>query len=160
MVGRALRTAPGKRRGLVLDHAGNSLLHGLYDFPHQWSLEGRPKKPAEPLARQCPECGAVMPIRSETCPECGFAFVVQLRPSRVPVTAEGDFEPVDDDGVNDEQVRRMPYHQLLAWCEDNPLRLRRARLLRRKADGSRYRKGWEWHTAAAWRAAQAFRTEM
>jgi len=34
MVGRALRTAPGKRRGLILDHAGNSRRHGLYDFEH------------------------------------------------------------------------------------------------------------------------------
>jgi DNA repair protein RadD len=29
MLGRVTRTAPGKRRGLILDHAGNSLRHGL-----------------------------------------------------------------------------------------------------------------------------------
>ena len=87
MVGRALRTAPGKRRGLILDHAGNSLLHGLYDFPHQWSLEGRPKKIAEPLARQCPQCGAVLPAQAEILPGVRLSLsscVCSRRGSRSP----------------------------------------------------------------------------
>jgi DNA repair protein RadD len=154
MVGRALRTAPGKRRGLLLDHAGNSLKHGLYDFDHEWSLQGRPKKSAEPLVRQCPQCGALLPVRAETCPECGYRFVVQLQPPRLPNSIEGELERVTDDGVSDQQLRQMPYLKLLAWCRDDPLRLKRARAVRRKADGSRYAKGWEWHTAMAWRSAQ------
>jgi DNA repair protein RadD len=148
MCGRALRVAPGKRRGLILDHAGNSLKHGLYDFGHEWSLQGRPKKSTEPLVRQCPECGALLPVRAETCSECGYRFVVQLQPPRLPNTVKGELERVADDGVSAAQLRAMSYPRLLAWCEDNPLRLERAR----RARG--YAKGWKYHTAMAWRSAQ------
>jgi superfamily II DNA or RNA helicase len=40
MPGRAVRPCPGKTDALILDHAGNALRHGLYDFPHRWSLIG------------------------------------------------------------------------------------------------------------------------
>jgi Type III restriction enzyme, res subunit len=145
-VGRAFRTAPGKRRGLILDHAGNSLRHGLYDFEHEWSLQGRPKKSTEPLARQCPECVAVLPIRAETCPECGYCFVVQLQPPRIPKTAAGELARVDD--VSGQYLRLLPYPQLLKWCQDDPIRLEQAR----RARG--YAKGWKYHAALAWRDAQ------
>jgi DNA repair protein RadD len=79
MLGRVTRTAPGKRHGLILEHAGNSLSHGLYDFEHQWSLEGRPKKNRKALVRRCPQCGARLPIRATSCSECGFGFVVQMQ---------------------------------------------------------------------------------
>jgi len=79
MLGRVTRTARGKRRGLILDHAGNSLRHDLYDFDHQWSLKGRPKKSGERLVRRCPECGAMLPIKAQSCSECGYQFVVQMR---------------------------------------------------------------------------------
>jgi DNA repair protein RadD len=148
MVGRALRTAPGKRRGLLLDHAGNSLKHGLYDFDHEWSLEGRPRKSAEPLVRQCPECGALLPVKAESCSECGYRFVVQLQPPRLPDTVKGELERVADDGVTAAQLRAMFYPHLLAWCGDDPVRLERAR----RARG--YAKGWKYHTAVAWRSAQ------
>jgi superfamily II DNA or RNA helicase len=71
MVGRALRIGGAKRRALILDHAGNWERHGLGDFPHQWSLEGREKVNAGGLVRRCPESDAVIPIRAEHCPECG-----------------------------------------------------------------------------------------
>jgi superfamily II DNA or RNA helicase len=137
MLGRVTRTARGKRRGLILDHAGNSLRHGLYDFEHQWSLEGRPKKSSEPLLRRCPECGAMLPINAQNCSECGFEFVVQMRRPRMPEVAAGDLEQIDADDISDHQLRAMPDRELLLWCRDDPLRPRRAHLVRRKADGSR-----------------------
>jgi DNA repair protein RadD len=94
MVGRVTRAARGKRRGLILDHAGNSLRHGLYDFDHQWSLEGRPKKTGEALVRRCPQCGAMLPAKATSCSECGYEFVVQLRAGRIPEAAEGDLEQI------------------------------------------------------------------
>jgi len=104
--------------------------------------------------RRCPECGAILPVKALSCSECGYRFVVQLQPPRIPKVAAGEVERVDDDGVSDQKLSVMSYRQLLVWCQDDPLRLRRARLIRRKADGSRYAKGWEWHTAMAWREAQ------
>jgi superfamily II DNA or RNA helicase len=49
-IGRALRPAPGKTRAIILDHAGNTLKHGLPDLEHPWSLDGRPKQKGEALA--------------------------------------------------------------------------------------------------------------
>jgi DNA repair protein RadD len=136
MLGRVTRTARGKRRGLILDHAGNSLRHGLYDFDHQWSLEGRPKKTGETLVRQCPQCGAMLPIKAQSCSECGYGFIVQLQPPRIPEATAGELEQIDDRNLLDaEQLRRMPYRRLLDWCGTNDLRLE----LARRARG--YRKG-------------------
>lgn len=150
MLGRVTRTARGKRRGLILDHAGNSLRHGLYDFDHQWSLEGRPKKTGEPLVRQCPECGAMLPIKAASCSECGFEFVVQMRPPRLPEAAAGELEQIDDRSPLDaEQLRRLPYRRLLDWCGTDDVRLE----LARRARG--HRRGWEFHAKQARLAALA-----
>ena len=149
MIGRASRKAPGKRRGVILDHAGNTHRHGLYDFAHQWSLEGRPKKSTEPLARQCPMCGVLLPTTVRACSECGYEFVVTLRPALIPQNLEGQLERVDADAFNAERLRDMPYRELLHWCADNESRLE----LARRARG--YAKGCKFHTANAWRQLQA-----
>jgi DNA repair protein RadD len=150
MLGRVTRTARGKRRGLILDHAGNSLRHGLYDFEHQWSLEGRPKKTGEPLVRQCPQCGAMLLITATSCSECGYRFVVQMQPPRIPEATAGQLEQIDDrDLLDAEQLRQMPYRQLLDWCGVDDFRLE----LARRARG--YRQGWKHHAKQARLAALA-----
>jgi DNA repair protein RadD len=150
MLGRVTRTARGKRRGLILDHAGNSLRHDLYDFDHQWSLKGRPKKSGERLVRRCPECGAMLPIKAQSCSECGYQFVVQMQPTRIPEATAGDLEQIDDRNLLDaEQLRRMPYRRLLDWCGTDDIRLE----LARRARG--YRKGWKFHAKQARLAALA-----
>jgi DNA repair protein RadD len=150
MLGRVTRTARGKRRGLILDHAGNSLRHGLYDFEHQWSLEGRPKKTGEALVRRCPECGAMLPIRATSCSECGYRFVVEMQPPRLPEAAAGELEQIDDRNLPvAEQLRRMPYRPLLDWCGTDDIRLE----LARRARG--YRQGWKFHAKQTRLAALA-----
>ncbi|UHC14450.1 hypothetical protein LRS73_18045 [Methylobacterium currus] len=62
LVGRALRPSPGKDRSVILDHAGNSLGHGLPEAARDWSLEAKPRRAhtAVPEAagrlRRCPAC--------------------------------------------------------------------------------------------------------
>jgi DNA repair protein RadD len=80
MVGRALRPAPGKDRAIVLDHAGNSLRHGLPADPREWSLEGKPRQQrAQPerRLRHCKECGAINAAGAMRCVGCG----VRLKPT-------------------------------------------------------------------------------
>jgi superfamily II DNA or RNA helicase len=82
-VGRALRPAPGKDRAIVLDHAGNSLRHGLPDDEREWSLEDREKKrraakEAESPVRQCLKCFRVY-RPAKACPGCGTVAPVQAR---------------------------------------------------------------------------------
>lgn len=84
-VGRVLRTAPGKKRAIILDHVGNCIMHGLPDEDREWSLEGEErKKKKNPLAEkmvkvsQCPKC-FVMHQPAQCCPMCGFVYVTQAR---------------------------------------------------------------------------------
>jgi hypothetical protein len=72
-----------RRLALILDHAGNWERHGLYDFPHQWSLERCNAENGATLIRRCPQCGAVMAIRAEECPECPV-FVRVMPAPRIP----------------------------------------------------------------------------
>jgi DNA repair protein RadD len=72
MVGRGLRTAPGKRDCLVLDFGGNVERHGPID-----RVEVGPKQStgtgAAP-AKACPKCAEVVPAGSRTCSSCGHEF--------------------------------------------------------------------------------------
>ena len=82
--GRALRPLPGKEYAVIIDHASNSLRHGLPCDIREWSLEGRIKKTKEeedngPKIKLCPKCvGANQSWRKE-CQYCKSAFVVQSR---------------------------------------------------------------------------------
>jgi DNA repair protein RadD len=81
-VGRALRPAPGKAHAIILDHAGNSLRHGLPDDERDWSLEDRQKKKraavSESPVRQCLKCFRVY-RPAKQCPGCGDVPAVQAR---------------------------------------------------------------------------------
>lgn len=80
--GRALRPCPGKEFAIILDHAGNSLKHGLPDDEREWNLEDREKRakraPLEVPVRQCAECFFVY-RPAPKCPCCGHAPPVQAR---------------------------------------------------------------------------------
>lgn len=74
-IGRALRTAPGKERAVILDHAGNVWRHGLPDMEREWTLEGRPKRRGGDAERgiavkQCRSCFSVFPATLAACPHC------------------------------------------------------------------------------------------
>ena len=103
MVGRCLRPADGKKEAIILDHVGNSLVHGLPDDPREWSLEGRKKreKQAAPPVKVCPGCYAAIPSAVQECPECGHEFEDERREL---AQIDGDLEEVCRFRVGD-QVR-------------------------------------------------------
>jgi superfamily II DNA or RNA helicase len=77
-IGRGLRTAPGKDKLIVLDHAGNHLRLGLVtDIHHDRLDDGAPRRAsgererAAPLPRVCDACKAVMPRAALRCSACG-----------------------------------------------------------------------------------------
>lgn len=75
MVGRVLRTRPGKAGAKLLDLAGNVALHGTPDEERIYSLEGPAVKLARGNAwdgvRICKRCKAEIPPEAERCEECG-----------------------------------------------------------------------------------------
>lgn len=78
MIGRALRTAPGKSHALILDHADNHARLGFVtDIHHPALLAGSEKnktrkEKGEPLPKECNGCGALKPAKVRECPHCGF----------------------------------------------------------------------------------------
>lgn len=73
----------GVHRAFILDHSGNSFVHGLPQLPRQWTLDTtKPKKPAgDPDDRFCEGCGYIFFERPlpDNCPECGYALPVAQR---------------------------------------------------------------------------------
>ena len=79
--GRALRPAPGKLYGLIIDHVSNVMRHGLPDKPRQWTLDRREKRvksapdPEEIPLTVCRECTRPYERFHAACPYCGHAPV-------------------------------------------------------------------------------------
>lgn len=78
MIGRALRTAPGKSEALILDHSDNHARLGFVtDIHHDRLLAGKEKnqtrkEKGEPLPKECSSCGSLKPPKVRECPYCGF----------------------------------------------------------------------------------------
>lgn len=131
-VGRALRPLEGKSAAIILDHAGNSLRHGLPDDEREWSLDDRLKRkraaPAEVPVRQCPECYRVY-RPAPKCPGCGFQTPVAARTVE---EVDGVLAEIDAAAVKREAKREEGRCQTLAdW---QALAARRG-----------YSSGWAWH---------------
>jgi superfamily II DNA or RNA helicase len=79
-IGRGLRTAPGKDKLLILDHAGNHLRLGMVtdigqncldDGCHRQAIDSRQRERSEPLPKICDECRCVVPRGARICSSCG-----------------------------------------------------------------------------------------
>lgn len=77
MIGRGLRTAPGKSEALILDHADNHARMGFVtDIHHDRLLSGKDKphptkqEKGEATPKPCPACGTLK--KGGACPSCGF----------------------------------------------------------------------------------------
>jgi DNA repair protein RadD len=78
-IGRGLRTANGKDKLIILDHAGNHLRLGMVtDIGQDYLDDGRQRQRANkqarkhtgPLLRLCDDCKAVLPRAASACPGC------------------------------------------------------------------------------------------
>lgn len=83
IVGRALRTAPGKVDALILDHSDTHLRLGFVtDIHYPALLSGKEKtqtrqEAGEPMPKECSSCGILKPPKVRECPACGFAPMLQ-----------------------------------------------------------------------------------
>jgi DNA repair protein RadD len=83
MVGRGLRTAPGKADCLILDHSDNHTRLGFVTDIHHDELDdgktpvSRRATKDEPLPKKCPKCSFLRPPKTLQCPCCGFIPVPQ-----------------------------------------------------------------------------------
>lgn len=122
MIGRGLRTAPGKADLRILDHSDTTLRLGFVtDIRHEELHDGR-KSPAndrrerkEPLPKECPSCAFLKPPKVHQCPSCGFAperqSDVEVEDGAL-VEVKGGFKPKPDE-------KRSWYAQLKGYAEMN-----------------------------------------
>jgi len=99
MVGRGVRSAPGKEAAWVLDHAGCAHTHGLASVDRDWPsfFKGRKTKPGAPSLKNCPECYAVVPANASICPECRFVWQELTNRQRSgPVDVDGELVEVKE----------------------------------------------------------------
>lgn len=89
MVGRVLRTMPGKRIATVIDLRGCAITLGLPDDERRWSLEGAPCVRTDTVTalRRCRDCLAVFKVQTR-CPRCGAVAITADKIPRVLTRAE------------------------------------------------------------------------
>lgn len=78
--GRGSRIAPGKKQFMILDFGNNVLRHGFWHADREWKLENDRKRKVRadredifPI-KDCPECGALVPVNTKVCEFCGHVW--------------------------------------------------------------------------------------
>ena len=100
--GRALRVWEGKSKGLIIDHVGNWMLHGLPEQPRELMFHNRKQAVGIPRKgenlRVCTSCLKVYVKYLSTCPYCGISH---KKVGRVTVVeAEGVLSMLEADVLN------------------------------------------------------------
>ncbi len=136
--GRGLRTAPGKKDLLIIDHTDNSdpsrLDHPLIE--REWSLEGKAKKKKEQSisVKVCPKCFAAMPSAKPSCSECGHVFTAAPR---------AELQQVDGELVERKlEIRQRRTEQATATTLEQLIQLGKDRKMKNP-------RGWARHVLAA-----------
>lgn len=92
--GRGLRPVPGKSHGLIIDHVGNTMRHGLPDAVRNWTLDARSRQsraardPDVVPVTTCTSCFRVYEAIRRDCPFCGHVQLVASRSK--PEYVDGD----------------------------------------------------------------------
>lgn len=107
MAGRGLRSAPGKTRAILLDHAGNYARFDPPQWPREWTLDGKaPRVGGAFSVRTCPPpCCAVMPGGARVCEVCGYEF---------PVAEKAELKQVDGELVDVTNIKRVTMTEKVA----------------------------------------------
>lgn len=125
IIGRGLRTAPGKTDCLILDHSDTTLNLGFVtDIQHDELDDGKRKDAASSksskqkdvkLPKECPGCGELKPAGVHVCPHCGFA------PERRQGidTADGELFQVAGGKLAADRETKQRFWSGLLWYVDN-----------------------------------------
>ena len=73
MCGRGGRVAENKDGFTILDFGNNVQTHGFWCDERTWSLKKRERKTKPmPMAKYCPSCKALIPMKARVCNVCGY----------------------------------------------------------------------------------------
>lgn len=102
ILGRGMRTAPGKTDCLVLDYGGNIERHGPVDCIRVKEKRQSDGKKEREVEKQpviiCPACRSPCHPRCPRCPECGYEFPIEVKIEEKASTAAvmSEDEPVTE----------------------------------------------------------------
>lgn len=117
IIGRALRTAPGKECALILDHSDTTQRLGFVtDLHHDKLCDGKsnssvlamPKEQKPALPKECEKCAYLKPPKTKKCPNCGHENRIQS------AIIESDGELIE---VTPGQLRKVSKRKPEAWSE-------------------------------------------
>lgn len=145
-VGRALRPVPGKQSAIILDHAGNSLLHGLPDERRDWTLDGvAPRETAmddedDVKALRIVQCEHCYHVHVPTapgapCPNCGHVKAVKAPPT----PADGELRKLTAEEKKALEELRKATKRTEVW------RAKTREQLEEVAARNGYKRGWVDH---------------
>ena len=113
MLGRGARSCPGKAGAVFIDYRGLSHVHGLFEEPRTFSLEGKAIKRAEKAKlRKCQSCGALVAPKP-TCSSCGHVHVVEAQEQGV---RRSKAVTITADVLTPQHVKKAFYDELVATC--------------------------------------------
>lgn len=125
IVGRALRTAPGKTEALILDHADNhSRLGFVTDIHHDKLLSGNDKaktkaEKGEPLPKECPSCHTLKQPKVRECPVCGFE---PTRTSDIE-TEDGELQEITKSKApKPTAAEKQKFWSMACWLDDERMK--------------------------------------
>jgi superfamily II DNA or RNA helicase len=133
IIGRGLRTAPGKTDCLILDHSDTHLRLGMVtDIDCDVLDDGRPRKQQaekrekkQPLPKECDSCGCLVPPLMKECPACGherkIATVQEADGDLVEMVREGIItRPVPGMKVTDmlRELGGRDTYRMIRWIGD------------------------------------------
>ena len=74
MCGRGSRITQTKKEFYILDFGNNIDRLGLWEKERKWSLKKKEKKEGVAPVKYCPDCAAILPIKTKICDYCGFVY--------------------------------------------------------------------------------------
>lgn len=142
-VGRSLRLSPGKKRAVILDHAGNTHRHGMPDSHREWSLtedikQSKKTEAKEESWRECPKCYGYISMNAEICPQCGTKYV--KREIEDIKTIDGKLELVTEEDFEDKVIEI----EKINWLKSVGVGDMTDSQLREYGKLMGYKSGWAW----------------
>lgn len=134
---RCLINAEGKHQAFLLDHVGNTMVHGMPQMDRSWSLDAPPKKKKKKTMvpiKQCPKCFRIHEPQP-ACPQCGFEYAVDAVPIALPKVKAGQLNEITAAWFEGRDISNTPLKEVLkkARTEDQVREIAKAR---------GYKEGW------------------
>lgn len=134
---RCLINADGKHQAFILDHVGNTMVHGMPQQHREWSLDAprkkKKKKTMVPI-KQCPKCFRIHEPAA-VCPQCGFEYAVDAPPVALPKVKAGQLNEITAAWFEGRDIANVPLKEVLK-------KARTEEQVREIAKARGYKEGW------------------